>query len=123
MRCHTDRLMNSNESGGWLAVSRRFPYSLVMSAILSAAACGGDNSESKFGNGSDNVNGSAGTANGTGTGSGTGGGGSALTGGNFINVEAGTEDDDGGGNGASTGCASFSGTVFTPGKTDPLYNA
>jgi len=88
-----------------------------------AAACGGDNSESKFGNGSDNVNGS-GTGTGMGTGSGTSTGtGSGITGGSFINVEAGTEDDDGGGNGASTGCASLSGTVLTPGKTDPLYNA
>src|SRR5262249_20392126 len=32
----------------------------------------------------------------------------------------GASDPDAGGN---TGCASLSGTVYTPGKTDPLYNA
>ena len=37
----------------------------------------------------------------------------------FLHVEASPDDN----STSSTGCASLSGTVFTPGKTDPLYNA
>ena len=47
------------------------------------------------------------------------GGATAGVGASYLHVEAGPEDDSTG----STGCASLSGTVTTPGQTDPLYNA
>jgi len=112
--------MHSNKmSRLWLDVSRHSPHALALLALLSSA-CGGGGSESKFGDGTGNVTGSAGS-DGTGN---TTGGNSSTTGGlsGFLNVEGGI-DDDASGSGASTGCASLSGTVFTPGKTDPLYNA
>jgi hypothetical protein len=114
--------MHSNKTTrGWLEVSRRPPYGLALIAIL-CGACGSGQDENKFGDGTGNV---TGTGAGTGTGGLTGGNGTTtggLTGG-FLNIEGGIDDDDSGGSGASTGCASLSGTVFTPGKTDPLYNA
>jgi hypothetical protein len=113
--------MRSNISF-WLA--RCAPRAVALSTVL-LAACGGGGSESKFGDGTSGVNGADGGTdpnggNGTGTGTTTGTGG--LTGGGFLNVEGGI-DDDASGTSVSTGCASLSGTVYTPGKTDPLYNA
>jgi len=113
--------MQSNKTRGrWLEISRHSPHALALLAIL-CGACGSGQPESKYGDGVGNVTGSdSGNTDPTG-GNGTTTGG--LTGGGFIKVEGGPGDDSGGGNTTSTGCASLSGTVFTPGKTDPLYNA
>jgi hypothetical protein len=48
--------------------------------------------------------------------------GSTLTGTSLLHVDASTYADDPT-NGSAAGCASISGTVTTPGETDPLYNA
>jgi hypothetical protein len=101
-------------------LTKKSGYAFAFLALF-CGACSSSGSENKFGNGSSDVNGSDADPNGT-TGTGTGTGTGGLTGGGFISVEAGV-DDDGSGSGVSTGCASLSGTVFTPGKTDPLYNA
>jgi hypothetical protein len=79
----------------------------------SAATQGQGGSVSNGNGGTNGSNGGAGVTGSAGSG--------ALIGsaGNFSGV-GGSSDADVGGN---TGCASLSGTVWTPGKTDPLYNA
>jgi hypothetical protein len=96
---------------------------LAMLAVF-AGACSSSGPESRFsdGTGSGASSGNAGSSNanagdnGNGAVTGTGGSG-------FLNVEGGFVDDANGNGTTSTGCASLSGTVYTPGKTDPLYNA
>ena len=87
---------------------------------LGGCGGGGGTSESSFSTG-----GSSGTMRGSG-GNGGGNAGFGGTGGligtaGSLTGAGGADDTDGGGQ--STGCASLSGTVYTPGQTDPLYNA
>src|SRR4051812_27143020 len=87
----------------------RWSIGWVLMAILSGACGTSSRPESTFG---DTISGGSAAAFNP-------GGATAGVGASYLNVEAGKEDD----STASTGCASLSGTVTTPGQTDPLYNA
>jgi len=116
-------------SGSLLPVVTRGLWcaALGLSALV---GCGGGGNESTFSSGGSASTGRGGAPNGNGGIIGNNGGagvnGSAGAGaligsaGSFTAAGGGSSDADVGGN---TGCASLSGTVWTPGKTDPLYNA
>jgi hypothetical protein len=110
--------------------------SALLTFALFAAACGSSGNAGDAGGASSGTQGTGSGAGastgGTGGSGGSGGGGGAgATGGTgIIFVDSGGFGDGAGGtygvepDGAvRTGCATLNGTVYTPGKTDPLYNA
>jgi len=87
----------------------RWSNGLVLVTIISGACSTGSRPESTFGDGISSGSPATFSAGET----------TAGVGSSFLHVEASPDDN----STANTGCASLSGTVTTPGQTDPLYNA